>query len=325
MTDKKKAASLPERSPNNSSRHNTSSAHSRPGRGRAKKTIELMDAATDILSEIKPANVRAVCYRLFVSGHIESMAKTQTQKVSRILVMAREEGMVPWGWIVDEIREPERITTWRDPEDIIDNAVRGYRRDYWQDQPERVEVWSEKGTIRGTLAPVLDKYGVTFRVMHGYTSATSIQSAAVESLSSEKPLTILYVGDWDPSGLHMSMVDVPGRLRRYGGIADVKRIALNHDDVSHGNLPSFKAETKKSDTRYQWFVREYGRQCWELDALPPPTLRSRVEDHIRSFIDLDAWDHAIMVERAETESMRDILGTFNSILRPVEKYSGGDA
>jgi hypothetical protein len=48
---------------------------------------------------------------------------------------------------------------------------RSYRRDRWAQQPRRLEVWSEKGTVRGMLAPVLDKYGVTFRVMHGYSSA----------------------------------------------------------------------------------------------------------------------------------------------------------
>jgi hypothetical protein len=53
-------------------------------------------------------------------------------------------------------------------------VARSYRRDFWQQQPERVEVWSEKGTIRGVLQPVLDEYGVGFRVMHGFGSATTI-------------------------------------------------------------------------------------------------------------------------------------------------------
>ena len=48
-----------------------------------------------------------------------------------------------------------------------------YRRDRWSDQPHWIEVWSEKGTVRGTLAPVLLDYGVTFRVMHGYGSTTA--------------------------------------------------------------------------------------------------------------------------------------------------------
>ena len=69
---------------------------------------------------------------------------------------------------------PETQSRWRDTDSIINAAVRSYRRDYWQDQPNRVEVWSEKGTVRGTLAPVLEEFGVTFRVMHGYASATVV-------------------------------------------------------------------------------------------------------------------------------------------------------
>ena len=42
----------------------------------------------------------------------------------------------------------------------------------------RVEVWSEKGTIRGVLKPVLDEYGVGFRVMHGFGSATEVYMAS---------------------------------------------------------------------------------------------------------------------------------------------------
>ena len=41
-------------------------------------------------------------------------------------------------------------------------------------QPLAIEVWSEKGTVRGTLQPVLREFGVTFRVMHGYSSATTL-------------------------------------------------------------------------------------------------------------------------------------------------------
>ena len=78
--------------------------------------------------------------------------------------------------------------------------------------PDWVEVWSEKGTIRGTLAPVLQGYGVTFRVMHGYGSATAINQVATESREAGKTLIVFYVGDWDPSGLHMSEVDLERRL-----------------------------------------------------------------------------------------------------------------
>jgi hypothetical protein len=41
-----------------------------------------VDAAVTILQEIQPASVRAVCYRLFTLGIIDSMAKSETNKVS---------------------------------------------------------------------------------------------------------------------------------------------------------------------------------------------------------------------------------------------------
>lgn len=130
-------------------------------RGKSKASLALVDAAVEILREIQPATVRAVCYRLFTAGLIPNMKKNSTDKVSKQLVWAREQGMLPWGWIVDETREAERAQQWASTDEIIDAAVRGYRRDYWQDQPNWLEVWSEKGTVRGTLAPVLSRYGVT--------------------------------------------------------------------------------------------------------------------------------------------------------------------
>jgi hypothetical protein len=275
-------------------------------RGKGKRSRDLVKAAYNILLEIHPASVRAVCYRLFVAGLISDMSKTSTNSVSRFLRIAREEEEIPWEWIVDESREAETINAWRDTAELINAAVRQYRRDYWQDQDTRVEVWSEKGTVRGTLAPVLNEYGVTFRVMHGYASATAINTVVEEAEDAGKELIVLYVGDWDPSGLHISQVDIPRRLEKYaerfgGGNIDVHRIALRRDDI-HG-LPSFHPDTKIKDPRYEWFKREVGTLCYELDAMSPPDLRARVESEIRDCIDLERWDDAIKVERVERESM----------------------
>ncbi len=299
-------------------------AATKQGRGKAKKSLDLIDAAHKILEEIQPASVRAVCYRLFVLGVIKLMSKNETGKVSKQLTYAREQGIIPWEWIVDETREAEIVNAWDNPEQLIRATVNQYRKDYWQEQPYRVEVWSEKGTVRGTVAPVLDKYGVTFRVMHGYGSSTAIHGIAEESMTGNKPFIALYVGDWDPSGLHMSEVDLPERIARYGGDIDIRRIALDDSDVADGtDLPPFDAETKRGDSRHAWFVENYGHQCWELDALPPPDLRGRVEAEIVALLDWDAWDHAIKIEAAERESMKSVLAVWQRISRPAGKYSPG--
>jgi hypothetical protein len=273
-------------------------------RGLAKRSLALIEVSHEILSEIEPATVRAVGYKLFVRGLIGSMAKSETNKISRLLRIARERGIIPWEWIVDETREAERINAWDDPQAYASAVVRSYRRDYWSQQPRHVEVWSEKGTVRGLLAPILEEYGVTFRVMHGYSSATSVYQVAQETAT--EPLLVFYVGDWDPSGLHMSNVDLPRRLAEYGGNVDLVRVALIEGDTNSG-LPEFAADEKRDDPRYGWFVRNYGKRCFELDALDPNELRDRVEILIRSKIDFKAWDRCKVVEKAELQSLVDVM------------------
>lgn len=303
------------------------SGSAKRGRGKSFKSLQLVARAREILEEIQPASVRAVCYRLFVMGAIKDMSKNSTDSVSKQLVWAREEDLIDWDWIVDETREAERVASWDSPGDIVNAAVKQYRKDYWSMQDNRVEVWSEKGTLRGTLAPVLKTYGVTFRVMHGYGSATSIHGAAEEAAGSDKPLTVLYCGDWDPSGLHISEIDLPQRLERYGGVVELQRIALDAEDTAPATaLPFFAANTKSRDPRYRWFTEHFGKRCWEVDALSPVRLRERVENAISALLDMDKWRHAVSIEKAERDSMEEILSTWpTSISRLAGKYSGGGA
>ncbi len=276
------------------------------GRGKSQKSLALVDAAAEILLEIQPATVRAVCYQLFNAGLIPNMGKNATGRVSKQLVYAREHRLIPWHWIVDETRHKEGIAAWKSLEDRINGVVQYYRRDNWQEQTNAVEVWSEKGTVRGTIWPILSQYGVDFRVLHGFGSATTLNSVAQESAYSANPLTVLYIGDWDPSGLYMSAVDIPQRIARYNGKLTIRRIALTADDVAPGtDMPSFSADTKTKDSRHRWFTEHYGKSCWELDAMSPVILRERVESAIQGLLDLDAWNHAVKIEQAEVESIRE--------------------
>jgi hypothetical protein len=275
----------------------------RKGRGRAQKTLDIIKASIEILEEIQPATVRGVCYRLFVRGLIAHMGKGETQKVSRILTNARERGEVHWDWIVDETRQREWTPQWRDLTEFAETIPGRYRRDFWAHQPETIEIWSEKGTVRGILGPVLDEFGVTFSCKHGFDSATIVHETVELTKDLDRPLIALYVGDWDPSGLCMSEVDLPRRLEAYGANVDLRRLALTRADTLSG-LPSFDAETKEKDPRYKWFRREYGAECWELDAMDPRDLRERVRNAILHIIDQDAWEECQRLE----EQDRAILG-----------------
>ena len=281
------------------------------GRGKAQKTIALIAAMYDIAKAMQPITGRGVGYKLFVAKLIPSMSTKDMKVVYRLLKLAREEGTIPWEWIVDETREIERVPSWDDPEHYLKASARDYRRDFWKQQPVRLLVISEKGTVRGLLKPILDQYGVGFLPVHGFNSATNVHELCEDY--DGRDLIILYVGDYDPSGLCMSEVDLPKRFANpvYGGDhIEIKRIALTRDDVRDPALISFPASDKKGDTRYKWFDKNYGDRCWELDAMNPNDLRARVEEAIKEHIEPIAWARCEVTFKAEMENMQKFFASY---------------
>jgi hypothetical protein len=282
------------------------------GRGMAKRSLDLIEAMRVIAEAAHPITGRGVGYKLFTAGLIPSMATRDMRSIYRLLKEARERDIIPWEWIVDETRELEQPPSWADPEEYLRAVSRSYRRDLWQDQPRRVLVVSEKGTVRGVLKPVLDKYGVSFLVLHGFSSATLIYNTAQDY--DGRTLIALYVGDYDPSGMYMSERDLPTRLEKYGGDhVLLRRVAIDKFDL--GDLPTFPAKDKEEDSRYRWFVKNYGRRCAELDALDPNELRDRVEQQINFCIEPDAWERGVLNDRAEQESLRLYFNGWNGAKR----------
>jgi hypothetical protein len=159
---------------------------------------------------------------------------------------------------------------------------------------------------------VLDEYGVGFRVMHGFGSATTLNDVAQSD--DDYPLTILYVGDFDPSGLWMSDRDIPERLARYGGdhVSSMRIALLRGDCDLLGMRPAFDVKTKIKDPRAPWFREMYGQWCWELDAMDPNDLRSRVEEEIEKHIEPEAWKRCRNVFEAERRSMSEFLDTWKT-------------
>jgi hypothetical protein len=277
---------------------------SKKGRGMAQRSLDLIEAMYAAAEAAQPITGRGIGYKLFTGGLIPSMARNEMQRVYRLLKEARERGDIPWEWIVDETRAIERTSTWADPEEYARCVARSYRRDFWNQQPVRCEVWSEKGTVRGVLGPVLDEYQVGFRVMHGFSGATTVYDVAQDD--DGRDLVALYVGDFDPSGLFMSEEDLPKRLDKYGGThVELKRIALTREQVR--GLPSFPASDKRKDPRYRWFVSKHGERCWELDAMDPNALRACVEKAIKKLIEPVAWKRCEIVNKAEQQSLKTII------------------
>jgi hypothetical protein len=283
------------------------------GRGMGKASLDLIKAMHDIAEATQPITGRGVGYKLFSRGLIPSMGRGDMQRVYRLLKLAREQDIIPWEWIVDETRELEINATWNDPEHFIRDLQRNYRREFWNTQPVRCLLASEKGTIRGVLKPVLDQYGVGFLPVHGFNSATCVHDLAESD--DGRDLILLYVGDHDPSGLCMSEVDLPARLKEYGGEhVELRRIALKPEQTV--GLLSFPAADKVKDPRHKWFCAHYGDRCWELDAMDPRDLRACVEEAIKELIDEEEWQRCEMVNAAEKASISDFLRGWKSFGQP---------
>ena len=154
--------------------------------------------------------------------------------------------------------------------------------------------------------------------MHGFSSATVVNDIAAASVNDPRPLTALYVGDFDPSGLYMSEVDLPTRIAKYGGVdVQVKRIALVQEQLAP--LPSFPSSDKRKDLRYAWFRFDRdgdGERCWEIDALDPRELRDCVEAAIKDCIlDPKAWERDELICEGEKELLERVLGRWADIVQ----------
>lgn len=268
--------------------------------GLQRKTVELIEAARAELGQYHPMTLRQVFYRL-VSGLVLENTEASYKGLSGHLVHARQLGMIPWEWIEDRLREPRHVSMWSDLADFAETAARAYRRDVWATQPGYLEAWLEKDALSGVFGQVLESYGVTLNVGRGYDSWTSICQAAGRL---EDDATILYFGDFDPSGEDM-VRSLAERLGFFGCQPEIIKVALNWEDIARHKLPPMP--TKPSDSRAPAFIAEHGDVAVELDALPPPVLRERLEGAVRERMDLDALAEVQELESRERDVLRERL------------------
>jgi hypothetical protein len=289
--------------------------------GKHAKTVKLLEVAVEVLTAQHPMTVRQVYYQL-VSRQVIENNRGQYQAVSNALVEARKDGTIPWEWIEDRLRRPREVLMWENLTERINAAVNGYRRDVWPLQPRYVEVWLEKDALSGIFENALRRYGVTLNVGRGYDGWDSIHNAAeryqrwppmpyaeddprlLEWDAEMIPTTILYFGDFDPSGEDM-VRSLGERLAFFEVEPTIKKCALTADDVTRYQLPP--DFTKATDTRRAAFVEKYGDIAVELDALPVEVLRARLVEEVEALMDLQALAEIRQLENEERQRLADAL------------------
>lgn len=271
--------------------------------GRHAKTQQLIETARAILAEHYPMTVRQVYYQL-VSRQVIENNRSQYQAVSIALVGARKEGLISWDWVEDRLRRPRAVSMWDDLTQFIDDVRHAYRRDVWTSQANYLEVWLEKDALSGIFEDALRPFGITLNVGRGYDGWDSIRNAAERFNATRKPSTILYFGDFDPSGEDMAR-SLRERLAFFDCTPEIIKCALTADDVQRYHLPP--DATKRTDTRRAAFVKKFGDVSVELDALPVDVLRARMLEEIEKRMDADALRRVRTQERQDLAQLSAML------------------
>ena len=273
--------------------------------GKHQKTLRLLEVAGEVLTAQHPMTVRQVYYQL-VSRQVIENNRGQYQAVSNALVDARKEGQFPGIGLKIACDVPGNVHVPR-PSRLSRCSSLSYQRDVWPTQPAYVEEWLEKDALSRIFEEELRPYSVTLNVGRGYDGWDSIHHAADRyrhAWAGDIPTTILYFGDFDPSGEDM-VRSLGERLEFFGYRPSIVKCALTFDDISRYQLPP--DFTKHTDTRRAAFAAKYGDLAVELEALPVDVLRARLVAEVESRIDLEALEVTRAQEEADNQALRALL------------------
>jgi hypothetical protein len=267
--------------------------------GTRAQNLPLACVATELLAAHEPDTVRGNMYLVVSAGWLPDTSDKSYDRIQRILCRLREVGTVPWKWVVDNVRSTIKPSSWSGLRDFAETVAEAYRLNFWARLPEYVEIIVEKDTVAGKVASVTREYDVPLHPIRGYSSQSFARQIADGWREIEKPITIYYVGDHDPSGRDLER-DIRERVERYSKRQfNWHRLGVNPEHFErHDIIP---LAPKKGDSRYRRFVADWGTECAEVEAIPATDLRQMIRDAIESHIPAGEWESLQRVESIEKE------------------------
>jgi len=286
---------------------------------------EMVRAAQGVIqryqAEVRDPNasltVRQIFYQLIEVIGLKN-TKASYEKVSDVLTAARLEGLIPWGHITDRSRAMLAVSMWENLADFARSAAVSYRGDVWATQEQQVLCWVEKDARAAWVRQIVAPYGVTVVPGRGATSWGLIREVA-QALGDGYSWSVLYLGDFDPSGLIIGEHNRKG-LAALGCRPEWRVLAVRHEDMPD-IPPAAWQEPKgehwderqgrivKGDPNTPKFLNKYGveQKCAEVDSMPPILLRARILDAVQQRMDLPAWRRRMRLDSAEKEAVRQTL------------------
>lgn len=260
----------------------------------------------DFMAQGFRLSVRQLYYQLVAAAIIENTERSY-KRTADLINNARIAGLMDWDAIEDRGRDIELRTRWSGGDAIVQAAADSFHMDMWITQPVRVFCVVEKAALAGVLGGVCRKWDIPLLAARGYPSVSIVRDMVNEhirpALLEGQHAVLLHLGDHDPSGKDMTR-DLEERIAMFledNGTCEVNRQALNIDQVRRLKPPPNPA--KITDSRAKAYIREFGAESWELDALKPQYLVKLVDDEVQKLVDVDAWDE----REAEVEDIRERL------------------
>lgn len=272
---------------------------------------QVIDTARAILEEWAAQGydmtLRQLYYQ-FVARDLLPNRQTEYKRLGNILNDARLAGEIDWGSMVDRTRNLKGNAHWSSPANIVQACAEQFRYDLWADQGLTVEVWIEKEALVGVIERVCTELDVGYFACRGYNSQSE-QWRAARRMSSGRHV-VLHLGDHDPSGLDMTE-DIRRRFDVFGANAEVKRLALNMDQVEEYGPPPNPA--KITDSRAMAYIAEHGAESWELDALDPSTINQLIEDEVLHLRNEEKWQAALKRQQAAREAIQAVADNWDTV------------
>lgn len=238
--------------------------------------------------------------------NVKTSSKNAYAFICRLLVEARKKGDMPWRAVIDPGRSRTSYYAWDLKQYARATIGSSISLDFWRGQPQRLEIWVEKEAMAQIVNGIVGYWRIPVNINKGYGSATVIHDAAMR-YGKGKGWTLLYIGDFDPSGLDIDRALRDG-LKEYGSRPNIVRIALTHEDTIK-LIPMQGLGLKTTDARYKRFVELYTteQQGYEIDSLPVSNLKQKLLEALSIYMDLDLFKKVEELEKAVDEQFEEQL------------------
>ena len=269
------------------------------------------DIIDQYLAQGLKLTLRQLYYQLVTKNIIKNEEKSY-KNLSGLVSDGRLSGLIDWDAIEDRVRAPKAPPEFNNLGDLVDAALASYRLPRWEGQENYVELWVEKDALAGVLWPIAREYHVTLMVNRGYSSQSAMYESSrrfidrteIDANGDAKNPIILYLGDHDPSGEDM-VRDVSDRLLMFNIGVDVRKIALTISQVQSYNLPP--NPTKITDSRAADYIKKFGHECWEVDALPPNVLSRLIRDELKQVVDMKMMKKIVAKEEEDKTALKEAV------------------